>query len=212
MRCPHGVQHMVGSSPLTAGLRPSRWDADARLTGCRDHPCQSRPRGQSISLGRFVVLGMSKQDRSISGRGFVKEGPRSPHVIGGALPPAHDQRPRWLRTVDGLVIRAATRAHGCQSDQPSRIPAPLTDRSLPRGSPSRPFDTGSLHVTGHCPWCGDALEQGERADGRQREFCGDAHRKAYARREEAARKARASLEQLRDEGRLTIGHRGGRRS
>src|SRR5215472_9351871 len=89
---------------------------------------------------------MPKQDRSVSGRGFVKEGPRSPSVIGGALPRAHDQRPRRLRTVDGHVIRAAARAHECQSDQPSRIPAPLIDPSLPRGSPSRPLDTRSLHV------------------------------------------------------------------
>src|SRR5215469_14986816 len=90
---------------------------------------------------------MPKQDRSVSGRGFVKEGPRSPSVIGGALPRAHDQRPRRLRTVDGHVIRAAARAHECQSDQPSRIPAPLIDPSLPRGSPSRPLDTRSLHVS-----------------------------------------------------------------
>jgi len=83
----------------------------------------------------------------VSGRGFVEEGPRSPSVIGGALPRAHDQRPRRLRTVDGHVIRAAARAHECQSDQPSRIPAPLIDPSLPRGSPSRPLDTRSLHVS-----------------------------------------------------------------
>lgn len=138
---------MASSPPQgwPAAIPPGRCRALDRLGSHPDGSDQVGKAEAGTSVVEVVVL--PQQDRSLSGRGFVKEGPRSPSVIGGVLPRAHDHRPRRLRTVDGHVIRAAARAHECQSDQPSRIPAPLIDRSLPRSSPSRPLDTRSLHVS-----------------------------------------------------------------